>query len=281
MIALIRRYDFFLSSLSRKPYLNTWVRNLTIRCRDGGGNKRQQKDIANVRANALLQRLPNIQSLCMDWHAMNTSFLPNFEGWPEHSHLREVRLPGRKTSLETICRFMSIASLSSIVVGDMDPASKISSRYSKQNSAECDRPDLDLLELGNTHLQQADLTRILRLASTITTLQCTPIGIEEPSWSFPNKPLRTKMKSALSPASMTQALLPLQACLVELILVDRMVVQWPGHDGTRLDLNGFSSLRRLKATSNCFFRGSLGHRGGIRDLLPPSLKELNVRTSNE
>jgi len=86
------------------------------------------------------------------------------------------------------------------------------------------------------------------------------------------------MMSPLSPALMAQAFPPLQACLVELRLSDGLITNWPGHDGTRIDTSKFTCLKVLVVPSACFFRGSPEvERRGVRELLLPALKELNVR----
>lgn len=265
-------------SLDKRPDLKVCVRTITIRCKGIKGKRNQPKKDANSRANELLRRLPNIRSLCIDWEDNGETFVPDSLTHTEHPHLKEVTLLGWKTSLNEICDYMGVKSLSSIVVKNLDPGSKVSSQRMNPDSAGRDGANLTFMDLGLPHLPHSELHKIFDLASTLATLQCAMPGLGESAGPMQFRRLQTRMMSPLSPALIAQAFSPLQACLVELRLSDGPITHWPGHDGTRMDMSKFTCLKVLVVPSTCFFRGSpAAKRRGVRELLPPSLMELSVR----
>ena len=73
----------------------------------------------------LLRRLPNIESLSIDWVDKKYPFAPIFLQYLEHPHLKAVTFLGGQSSLNQIGAFRTIESLSSIVAKNLDPGSKL------------------------------------------------------------------------------------------------------------------------------------------------------------
>ena len=145
--------------------------------------------------------------------------------------------------MEEICDYMGVKCLSSIVVENLDPESKVSSQRTNPSSVGCDGGSLSLMDLGKPQLPHSELRKIVGLAYTITTVHCAMPGIEEARGPMLIRPFHTRMTVPLSPALMAKAFSPLQGCQVKLRLGNGLITHWPGHDGSWMDMSIFSCLK--------------------------------------
>ena len=85
-----------------------------------------------------------------------------------------------------------------------------------------------------------------------------------------------EMLGAFSPATINDTLHPVRATLARLRLRTDLMT-WPSHDGSRLDLADFVSLKYARLSSPLFFEESAtSSRSGVWRLLPASIEELTV-----
>lgn len=176
-------------SLDKRPGLNLCVRGLIVRCEKASGGGRQKRKDANVRANELMQRLPNLRSLSIQWDDNGRPFRLDYLRLTHHSNLRKVTFLGPRTSLDEVCSFMGVRGLASIVAKDLDPESKVS--LQRKDSSFSDA-NLDLLDLSRVHLPPLELHNLLEHASRITALHCAMPGLEESIDPCRSGPSRSK-----------------------------------------------------------------------------------------
>lgn len=88
------------------------------------------------------------------------------------------------------------------------------------------------------------------------------------------------MSTPLSPFGISWALDPVKDSLEKLEQIN-FGCEWPGHDGSRMDLSQMKALRSLSCPSVCFFGpgGAFEQRSGLFKLLPSALEELKARGS--
>jgi len=136
------------------------------------------------------------------------------------------------------------------------------------------KSELEVLELGEYIGPRATKTILLHCGNSLKELSCpVPVGphlIDDP-------PSRDFMIRNFSPMKILSTLFPVAQTLTKLQL-DTTRQDWPGHDGSRLDLSSFVALRSLRASALCFVAPlSLGiSRNGLYRSLPSSLEEFRV-----
>ena len=187
-----------------------------------------------------------------------------------------------EVTLNDLCSFMGMSSLSRIIIHDIDSASIVSKpEYTSMPHSTLHRGAmLSLLDLGRAHIPPLELCKALKLASSITKLRCAMPGVEKvKDRRMIGRPMRVSMASPLSPAMIVQAFSPLQSSLTNLHLNHETFTMWPSHDGTRLDMSNFICMKILEVPSTCFFEASpKQQRNSVTPLLPPSLEKLSVCT---
>ena len=191
--------------------------------------------------------------------------------------LEEVSFVGSCSTIDAVCSFMRVRSLKRLNVRKIDPRTSLSHVPKNVQNAMLQGAKLNRLDLGIVHIPPPKLRELLSFADSVSELYCAMPGVEEPFGSMSLRPLQTNMDRPLSPASMSNAFLPSQDCLVELRLNDGALSTWPGHDKTRLNVSQFACLQVLETPSSCFFdQTTFQSRKGIQKLLPCSLKMFKV-----
>ena len=132
------------------------------------------------------------------------------------------------------------------------------------------------VDLRDRHVPMDQMRSLLAVASPIYHLCCSLTGDEkyDEDGIFINK-----MVTPLSPVKMTKALQPVKDTLVYLKIHKDHIVTWPEHDGTRLDLSNFNSIKVISVPSNCFFKHPVpdATRDGVWRFLPRNIEVLRVR----
>jgi hypothetical protein len=114
------------------------------------------------------------------------------------------------------------------------------------------------------------LGKILEAPQALQRLTCPMLGIYRPNGFGPIN----DMAHAISPCSISQSLSPTAHSLVDLTIADRLFLNFPGHNGTRLNLSDFTRLKTCSVPAYLFFGDGEAHpsRDGLYKLLPGSLE---------
>jgi hypothetical protein len=168
-----------------------------------------------------------------------------------------------------VARYIFLPDVRTLVAYLRDPTAPKLSNGIVRGSA----PLLEL-DLGSSHLPPPVLRELLTLPRALQQLTCGVPGIEQPSFST----VSVRMLEHAAPAEIGRSLEPVQATLARLTFQRAPRVQWPGYDGTRMNLRHFTSLRMLHCPAECLFATPepSPSRQGLYELLPPTLHELRV-----
>jgi hypothetical protein len=151
--------------------------------------------------------------------------------------------------------------------------------------------NLTRLDLGKYRIRPLHVEEILGFAPRLQYLKANVLG----QGSCLNVPDYTiyEAERCLQPSRIVQALQPVQHTLEELDMVNDRY-SWIGTNKTKADFRTFPKLRKIRVAPGLFFHwGAFGYgehtqidhgfvadhedRRGLWELLPPNLKELEVR----
>ena len=284
-------YDLFLRSITETPRLVDYIHNVTLSWQscnlpsqfyDEYHQKGECKGLA--RANQLLDKVPNLQELTIRASRHHAGlFVPTFFQVNPAHRLRKLFISGFKTTVNEVAWYLAHPNLREIEICFLDPLAPFDeATLANIKAEEYQRAALSVLKLGTgdmAHLQISELHKLLSIPSKVDTLHCPIPGREQFFQGRRSEAL--PMDQPLSPSSIVYALSPLRENLTDLQLWDSAGQRWPRHDLSVMDLSAFSSLRKLRAPSSCFFptSGPQFPRLGVWRLLPQSLQELSVSPS--
>ncbi len=278
-LRILERYEKLMKIFEYQPELGNYTQVLVL----GWGTNPVwlANNGANERATTLLRLTPNIRSLeIRNFSHQSEPFTPP-PHLLHHLHLlQHVTTSDPRTKVHDVLQMMQLPDLQHLIIRFMD----VRARLIAQNitSAVDTAKHLNHLVLApRTHLNFLAVTSLLSIASRLESLSLNLPGLLYENAALGAQRQRIlEMVDDMSPASIRQCIQPLRETLVELNLVDAGV-QWPGHDGTRLNLRDFECMKRLSVRAACLLvpNRAWGARDGLFKLLPKNIEEINVSST--
>lgn len=147
------------------------------------------------------------------------------------------------------------------------------SNFTTSSLARAKTCQVEKLEIGS--LDTEDLQKLLRLMPELRHLKCDTPGFR--GQQFNSNTEIWDITTPLSPVAVAQSLESVMTQLESLHLYNDQKC-WIEHDGSKLDLGGYTKLRTLTIKSSFLFEwhNDCETRGNIHKLLPPSIEVLKV-----
>jgi len=257
-----KKYHLFLRSVKECPALASMVQHIHIGWSEG------DRQVHNC-TNTILEQLPALRSLKLHAWYDDSPFNYRFLKHSSMDLLTDIDIDIRYFSMADMNRFFFLKRLNKMSISwiERPTVPNLPNGHSYRSSS------VTKLDLGpNLYLLPSILTKVLKFPAKLITLSTALPGRDKPDqWIPQGRTLTTQLSPVLVPI----ALEPVRWSLEDLTLIDENCI-WTGHDGTRTDLNHFSSLNILKISSLCYFPSGVSQRDNIAHLLPPSLKKLDV-----
>lgn len=225
----------------------------------------------NNEADELLKILTSLRSLLIHSKWNHEHFPTQFLDVNPMRNLTTVTLRGLQLTPDDIRKYLVLDHVEHMTigcpfVGDFSESIDIDGKTSRL---------LSLYIHSASHIPPELLLNILKICPKIVELRCAPPG-RGVQQGLDDSTLR--LGDRLSPELISKALSPSKSTLQRLELVPSPC-EWPGHDGSRMDLSMMKALRYIHCPSQCFFipRTPFNTRVGLYGLLPSCLEELSVR----
>ena len=276
----IERYHQLILTLEGQLDLGANAQSLRLKWACDTKWHEADKAAASERANRLLSLTPNIRSLDIQNYSHNCSpFVPPLHLLYNLSFLTKIITLDPRSTVHDVAQLMQAPKLQSLEVQFMDVRMTPKPRSTTASETETLASHLTHLILApGSHQDPSVVHLLLAIASKIETLSMNLPGLQ--SQEAPTPGLRRRealMLEKLSPAGVLACLHPVRETLVELNLID-VGTRWPDHDGSRLDLRGFTCLKKISLCATCVFipNGSWDGRKGLGELLPKTIEEIDV-----
>jgi hypothetical protein len=215
----------------------------------------------------MLEKLTSLQRISITAYGDSISFQLSLFGQNKLENLSYAEIDSAYLNPATVMNLMRLKRIKCIEIVRSDMKGSLGSTL--QHSS-----PLTTLDLGEICLPKNTLRSLLEMTKELKMLECGVPNGEQ--LQVANR--RGYIQNNLSPAEILSAILPVQQTLRKLVLCDVYQNYWPIHDGSRLDLSGFTALKTIKVPSNLLFQAAEADpsRDGVYRLLPRSLEWIKV-----
>ena len=276
----IERYDQLIWTLENQPDLGANTRSLRLKWGCDTQWHDTDKAAAEERANRLLSLTPNIRNLDIQNYSRKCSpYAPPAHLLLNLNLLKDIITLDPRSTVHEVTQLMQVPNLQNLEVEFMDVRMTPKAQSTTGSETSPLASHLTRLILAReSHLEPSALYFLLTIASNIKSLSINLPGLQSQEAPMRGRRQReARMLEKLSPARVSTCLRPIRETLVELDLID-VGMRWPDHDGSRLDLSGFISMKKISLCAACVFvpDGSWDGRKGLGELLPKTVEDIVV-----